>query len=106
MNEILPTYKRDTIVSNYILEPYLYINWDIHKKISMSIGVRTNIPIDKQKQYTSFQYNLKYIPIDNHSLIFSAEHYHNYTQPDHYNLGYRLLKSKQVSLEYLYKKAN
>ncbi|MFR1275437.1 MAG: hypothetical protein ACLSDX_15130 [Parabacteroides merdae] len=104
MNEESPTYKQDTVVSNYILEPYLYANWNIHKKISMSIGARTNIPIDKQRQYTSFQYSLKYVPVDNHSLIFSAGHYHNYTQPDYYNLKYRLLKSKQVSLDYLYEK--
>lgn len=104
MNEESPTYKQDTVVSNYILEPYLYVNWNIHKKNSMSIGARTNIPIDKQKQYTSFQYSLKYVPVDNHSLIFSAGHYHNYTQPDYYNLKYRLLKSKQVSLDYLYEK--
>ena len=29
MNEESPTYKQDTVVSNYILEPYLYVNWNI-----------------------------------------------------------------------------
>ena len=95
MNKESPTYNQDTIVSNYILEPYFYVNWDIHKRVSMSIGARTNIPINKQKQYTSFQYSLKYVPANNHTLILSAGHYHNYTQPDYYNLKYRLLKRKK-----------
>lgn len=104
MNEDSPTYKQDTTVSNYILEPYFYMSWDINKKVSMSMGARTNIPIKKQKQYLSFQYSLKYVPADNHSLIFSAGQYHNYTQPDYYNLKYKLLNSKQVSLDYQYQK--
>lgn len=104
MNEDSPTYEQDTTVSNNILEPYLYMSWDISKKVSMSMGARTNIPIKKQKQYFSFQYSLKYVPADNHSLIFSAGQYHNYTQPDYYNLKYKLLDSKQISLDYQYKK--
>jgi len=38
MNEDSPTYSLDTTVSNYILEPYIYLNWDINKNISMSMG--------------------------------------------------------------------
>lgn len=104
MNKDSPTCEQDTIVSNYILEPYLYVYWDINKKVSLSIGARTNIPNKKQKQYFSFQYSLKYDPVDNHSLIFSAGQYHNYTQPVYHNLRYILLKSKQISLDYLYEK--
>lgn len=104
MNEGSPVKNQDTIISNYILEPYLYMSWDLNKKISMSMGARTNIPLNNQKNYVSLQYSLKYVPVSNHSLIFSAGQYHNYTQPDYYNLMYRLLKSRQVSLDYLYEK--
>lgn len=104
MNEDSPTYKQDSLVSNYILEPYLYLNWDVSDRVSMSVGARTNIPIMDQKQYLSMQYSLKYVPADNHSIIFSAGQYHNYTQPDYYNLKYRLLSSRQVSLDYLFEK--
>ena len=104
MNEDSPTYKQDSLVSNYILEPYLYLNWDVSDRVSMSVGARTNIPIKDQKQYLSMQYSLKYFPADNHSIIFSAGQYHNYTQPDYYNLKYRLLSSRQVSFDYLFEK--
>lgn len=104
MNEDSPTYKQDSLVSNCILEPYLYLNWDVSDRVSMSVGARTNIPIKDQKQYLSMQYSLKYVPADNHSIIFSAGQYHNYTQPDYYNLKYRLLSSRQVSLDYLFEK--
>ena len=75
------------------------MSWDISKKVSMSMGARTNIPIKKQKQYFSFQYSLKYVPADNHSLIFSAGQYHNYTQPDYYNLKYKFKLKKIVGKE-------
>lgn len=104
MNEDSPTFKQDTTISNYILEPYVYLNWDINKKISMSLGARTNIPINNQKQYVSGQYSIRYNPVNNHSLILSAGQYHNYTQPDYYNLMYRLLNSRQISLDYSYEK--
>ena len=106
MNENSPVYRQDSTVSNYILEPYVYMNWDVSKRVSMSIGARTNIPIKDQNQYYSLQYSLRYTPSDNHSIIFSTGQYHNYTQPDYYNLRYRLLSSRQVSLDYLYEKDN
>lgn len=104
MNEDSPTFLQDTTISNYILEPYIYLNWDISKKVSMSMGGRTNIPLKDQDQYISAQYSLRYNPANNHSLILSAGQYHNYTQLDYYNLIYRLLNSKQVSLDYSFKK--
>ena len=104
MNEDSPTYSLDTTVSNYILEPYIYLNWDINKNISMSMGARTNIPINNQKQYLSVQYSLKCEPAHSHSLIFSAGQYHNYTQPNYYNMQYRLLSSRQISMDYSYEK--
>lgn len=106
MNEGSPVKNEVTKISNYILEPFLYMNWDLNKKISMSMGTRTNIPLNNQKNYVSLQYSLKYVPVSNHSLIFSTGQYHNYTQPDYYNLMYRLLKSRQVSLDYLYEKGH
>lgn len=104
MNEGSPTFLQDTIISNMILEPYVYLNWDISKKLSMSIGARINIPLKDQKQYQSIQYSIRYNPANNHSLILSTGQYHNYTQPGYYNLMYRLLSSKQVSLDYSYQK--
>ncbi len=104
MNENSPTYKQDTTVSNCILEPYIYLNWDLSNKVSMSTGARTNIPLKDQKQYLSIQYSVKYESFDNHSLIFSTGQYHNYSQPDYYNMKYRLLSSRQISLDYKYEK--
>ena len=102
MNENSPVESQDTIISNYILEPYLYMNWVLNNKISMSMGARSNIPLNNQNNYISYQYSLKYMPSSKHSLIFCAGQYHNYTQPDYYNLAYELLKSRQVSLDYQY----
>ena len=102
MSEESPTHRQDTTVSSHILEPYIYLSWDISKKVSMSMGARTNIPIKDQKQYISAQYSLRYQPAENHSIIVSAGKYHNYTLPDYYNQKYRLLSSTQVSLDYSY----
>lgn len=97
-----PTYRQDTTLSNTIIEPYLYLNWDISDKVSMSAGVRTNIQTNDQTQYWSGQYSLKYSPSKNHSFIFSAGQYHNFTSPDHYNLSYLFLSSRQASIDYSY----
>jgi len=102
MNGDSPIYSLDTTVSNYILEPYIYLSLDINKMISMSLGARTNIPIRNQKQYLSMQYSIRYEPADNHTLLLSAGQYHNYSQPDYYNMQFRLLSSRQIALDYLY----
>ena len=102
MHKESPTYNQDTTVSNWIAEPYMYINWDINTKTSVSAGARTNIPIENQKQYLSAQYSLKYTPARNHTVIFSAGQYHNYTLPDYYNVMYSLLSSRQISVDYTY----
>lgn len=97
-----PTYKQDTMIGNWMVEPYLYINWNINNKTSMSVGARTNIPIGNQKKYVSAQYSFKYKPVHNHSIIFSGGQYHNYTLPDYYNVMYSLLSSRQISIDYTY----
>ncbi len=104
MNEDSPVFVQDTIVSNDILEPYIYLNWDICKKVSMSMGARTNIPLNHQKHYLSARYSVKYTPTPHHSFILSAGKYHNYTQPDYYHLKYLLMSSRQLSLDYSYEK--
>ena len=105
MNEGSPVKNQDTIISNYILEPYLYMSWDLNKKKYQCLWEPEPIYRLTIKRIMSvFSTGLKYVPVSNHSLIFSAGQYHNYTQPDYYNLMYRLLKSRQVSLDYLYEK--
>lgn len=99
-----PTSKYDTLSLNRVLESYAYLNWQLNNKISMSSGLRKNIPILDQSNYLSFQYSSKYNIHEQHFLILGFGKYHNYTTPDYYNPKFQLLKGVQVSLDYNYEK--
>ncbi|MFV0266754.1 MAG: TonB-dependent receptor [Draconibacterium sp.] len=95
-----PSYFSDTSIHNHIVEGYLYANWDVGKKFTLSSGLRSNAPIERQEYYFSSQLSFKYRVNKKQSLILSGGKYHNYSVPTYYSKAYSLLSSCQVALDY------
>jgi hypothetical protein len=95
-----PNYFSDSSIHNHIVEGYLYANWDINKKITLSSGIRSNAPVENQEYYISSQLGLKYRVNKKQSFLLSGGKYHNYSVPTYYSKAYRLLSGRQVSLDY------
>lgn len=99
-------YFSKTSIYNHILEAYLYTNWDINEKFTISSGMRSNIPVENQKYYFSSQLGLKYQLNRKQSLLLNFGKYHNYAVPDFYTEKYSLLSSSQTALDYAYELKN
>ena len=82
------------------LESYLYGHYTLNKNWQISLGARKNIPLNGQESFLSYQSSVKFNINPKHSLLLSGGTYHNYGQPSFFNKNYRLLKSKQASLDY------
>ncbi len=100
------SYHKDTVLRNNNFEGYSYFKWDISNKFVLSSGLRTNIPVDDQKQYLSYQAGLRYYMSNSHSLLISGGKYHNYSIPRYYSYEYRLFDSYQFAIDYSYNKKN
>ena len=101
-----PNYKADTSIINHILEAYSYVNWNINEKWTLSSGIRSNIPVNKQLYYLSSQLGLKYRISKNQSFLLSGGKYHNYTTPNYYSKKFTLLKSYQLAFDYSFEYRN
>ncbi len=101
-----PSNPKYTSIYNHILEMYLYTNWDINEKFTFSSGIRSNIPIEKQKYYFSSQLGLKYFINNKQSLLLSVGKYHSYSIPNYYTKMYNLLTSHQIALDYSFELKN
>jgi len=97
-----PNYFKYSSIHNHILEMYSYTNWDINEKFTFSSGMRSNVPVEKQKYYFSSQLGLKYRLNNQQSFLLSGGKYHNYSIPSFYSKEYNLLSSYQVALDYSY----
>ncbi|MDC9721233.1 MAG: carboxypeptidase-like regulatory domain-containing protein [Urechidicola sp.] len=101
-----PNFYSETSVDNTILEAYLYGNWEVNDKITLSSGIRSNIPIEEQDYYLSSQLGLKYNINNKHSFLLSGGKYHSYATPNYFSKTYNLLSSYQAALDYTYKLEN
>ncbi len=95
-----PNYFSETSVDNSILEVYLYGNWELNGHITLSSGVRSNLPVNDQDYYLSSQIGLKYRLNGKHSFLLSGGKYHNYAPPNYFSRTYSLLSSYQLALDY------
>lgn len=96
-----PVIYTDTVSTNTILEAYVYSNWDITRKLLLSAGVRSNIPVSgRQRWYLSGQLALKYSFGSDHWVRLSAGRYNSYSRPDFYQRAFNHLTSDQLSLDY------
>ncbi len=101
-----PNYHADTTIFNNILEAYLYFNWNINDKWTLSSGMRSNIPLNSQSFYLSSQMGLKYRINKNQSFLLSGGKYHNYSTPNYYSKKFILLSSCQFALDYSFQYKN
>lgn len=98
-----PNFYVDTALFNNNLESYFFSKWHINNKMVLSSGVRSNLPINNQKHYLSFQLGLRYDIKPNSSFLFSFGKYHNYSVPNYSLYKYRLLNSNHLALDYSFK---
>lgn len=98
-----PYFSTDTTLSNNNLESYFFTKWQINNKMVLSSGVRSNLPLNNQKHYLSFQLGLRYDVKPNSSFLLSFGKYHNYSIPNYSLYKYRLLNSNHLALDYSFK---
>lgn len=101
-----PKYSLNTNLINKILEGYIYTNINVNDYISLSSGIRANIPVKDQKSYISYQLGVNYNPSQQHNFILGGGKYHSYLAPTYFSKVYSLLTSYQVSLDYRFKHKN
>jgi len=95
-----PVVFQDTLLQNRTLENYAYFNWDINQQITLSTGIRVNIPLTQDPFYQSAQLSLKYEPNKRNRFLLSAGKYHNYSTPNFSSQAFNLLNSFQIALDY------
>lgn len=84
-------------------EVYGYTKYHGLENISLGAGFRTNIPVDNQKHYTSYQLNARYEISDPFSILLSYGKYNKYD----FNQGSDqplFITSNQFSADIVYKK--
>ncbi len=101
-----PTQTVKTSIYNPILEAYAYSHWHINKKINLSAGVRSNIPLHHQQHYINTQLALKYKISPKASILLSAGNYHSYATPNYYNKTFALLSAQQIACDYSFLSKN
>ena len=75
---------------------------DISKKWLISLGLRSNLPVEEQDSYVSYQSSLKFQPNKKHKFLLSAGRYHNYASPSYTTPVFRLLSAWQIALDYAF----
>lgn len=87
-------------------ESYLYLNYDVNNRLGFSSGLRTNVPLDGQKNYWSYQAS-SFFKTGKNKFVLALGKYHSYSTPDylsHYHTG--LLSSFQLSADHHYTARN
>ncbi len=95
-----PTIVCDSLVQKQSLEGYAYAKWDVSKRLIISGGMRTNVPLKDETPYLSRQIAVKYYCSARGSLLLAAGKYHGRSIPNYYNLEYSLQTATHYSLDY------
>jgi hypothetical protein len=98
------TYKYD--IKNHNIEAYSYLKLYFWHNSSLGLGLRKNIPVEKQSSYISYQGNIKLIFNNYNSVLLSAGLYNAYLSPDGAIFDFRKIKSSQVAMDYIFSKQN
>jgi hypothetical protein len=99
-----PSFKVDTTVDNHNLEGYLVWKGLISKHLTISGGLRKNLPISGQSTYLSSQFNLRYALRKGQSVLASVGRYHYYAPATYFLIDFPLRRADQVSLDYQLKR--
>lgn len=90
---------------NHSTEAYGYGRYT-SEKIIIGIGVRKNILLNDQPNYTSWQGSLRYSFFNKNSLLLSGGKYNGYTTPNYFVQSFNPLSASQYTIEYNYKSDN
>jgi hypothetical protein len=97
-----PHISVDTAQTLKKLDFFLYAKWDFHPQWGFSAGLRTNVPMDNQEYLLNKQFSFVFTPNKKNSFILGLGDYYNYADFNTYTMSYNLLKSRQISLDYIY----
>lgn len=95
------TYHFINNTHNHNLEAYLYGKLNI-KNLIIGVGLRKNIPVQKQNNFLSFQSNIRYNLNKRNSFILSGGEYNGYTIPNYIIESFHPVNSYQIALDYLF----
>lgn len=101
-----PSYQFNNGILNHNLEFYLYNRLQMLDRLTMGVGLRKNIPTRMQKEYWSYQMNLKYAINDRNSILASLGKYNGYTIPYYNTQEFSPIYTRQYSLEYFFQKSD
>jgi hypothetical protein len=101
-----PAFDNLIRLRNELLEGYAYMKWEASNLLTIGGGIRKNIPLNGQPSYWSGQGNMRLDLDGGHAWVFGGGYYHNFTLPSFYDANYQLLSSRQVALEYFFKRQN
>lgn len=102
----LPTRTIDTLLKRTLLEGHAYASWTPTNKFKVSAGLRSNLPLEKQVSFLSFQSSIRWNPSTRHSILLSGGRYHSYAVPIFFQRSNELLRCEQLALDYSYKNEN
>lgn len=85
-----------------LYEGYLYSKHEFNSRWIGGLGIRKNLPYQKQDSYLSVQGNLRFSFQENHALKLAAGQYHKYALPNAEMTEKTRYQSKQLSLDYAF----
>ena len=88
-------------IHNHNLEAYAYSKL-LMGNFTLGLGLRKNIPIEKQDNYLSYQANFRYNINSHHSILLSGGKYNGYYIPDYLIENFNPVQSMQLALDYMY----
>ncbi len=101
-----PTQQENSRTDLYRPEAYLYTKYYISEKLIIGGGLRKNIPTDQQKHYLSGQINTKFQISSASSVTLAWGEYNKYQLPQNDFDDSFLIKSRQLSLDFLWEGEN
>jgi hypothetical protein len=97
-----PTEMRDLNLQVSSPEWYAYLRIPLIDRLSAGLGLRTSLGQDAERRFSSYQMNVQFEMNDENKLLLAAGQYHNIAHPSYFNPDFRLLKSRQYSIEYTF----
>ncbi|MEM6720224.1 MAG: TonB-dependent receptor [Bacteroidota bacterium] len=97
-----PSQTSQRSLDNTAVETAVYGSWKPNNDITISSGIRANIPTNEQASFFSWQFGARYNLNSQHAFLLSGGKYHNYTTPSFFRQRFDLLKSEQIALDYTF----
>lgn len=85
-------------------EVFAYQTLNTSEKTIFTAGLRANLLAQNQPNYLSYQLGFRQYLGNFHSILLSGGQYHNFASPTYFIPNFQLLKSRQLALDYEYKR--